>query len=149
MHNDWASIPSKNPIGVALERFWPVLARWRAWRERAQVFVAPTGWDRGSCMTKNPILALPLNQVMRAEIALPLQQMLQLYTVGNFLSAWRNPKTQKFIEQVFESPEQARHAAATCAAWLGVASRPTTTIPSAWWLNDNDMLGAATGAPGA
>ncbi len=87
-------------------------------------------------MSKNPILALPLNEVMRAEIALPLQQMLQLYTVGNFLSAWRNPKSQKFIEQVFDSPEQARHAAATCAAWLGVATRPTMNIPVAWWRTD-------------
>jgi hypothetical protein len=48
-------------------------------------------------MAKNPILSLPLNQIMREEIALPLQQVLQIYTVGNFLSAWRNPKTQKFV----------------------------------------------------
>ncbi len=87
-------------------------------------------------MPKNPILTLPLTEVMRAEIALPLQQVLQLYTVGNFLSAWRNPKTQKYIEQVFDSPQQARHAAATCAAWLGIATRPTTSVPVAWWRGD-------------
>ena len=49
--------------------------------------------------------------VMRSEIALPLQHMLKLYTVGCFLKAWRNPKNHKSIEQVFDSPEQASPAA--------------------------------------
>ena len=62
-------------------------------------------------MTRNPILGLPLHEVMRSDIALPLQQVLKVYTVGNFLSAWRNPKSQKSIEQCFETPQQARHAA--------------------------------------
>jgi hypothetical protein len=90
-------------------------------------------------MYKNPILGLPLSSVMRSEIALPLQQMLNLYTVGNFLSAWRNPKSQRSIEQVFQSPLQARHAAATCAAWLGVATLPSTPVP-AWWRPDENAL---------
>ncbi len=85
-------------------------------------------------MARNPILDLSLSQVLRAEIALPLQ-MLNVYTVGNFLSAWRSPKTQKSIEQIFESPQQARHAAATCAAWLGIAVPPSAGV-RAWWRTD-------------
>lgn len=74
---------------------------------------------------------------MRSEIALPLQQVLQLYTVGNFLSAWRNPRNQKSIEQVFDTPQQARHAAATCAAWLGIQTPATPEpIDPGWWRQD-------------
>jgi len=60
----------------------------------------------------NPVLDVPLIDIMRSEIALPLQQILHLYNVGSFLRAWGNPKNHKSIEQVFDSPEQAHHAAA-------------------------------------
>jgi hypothetical protein len=85
-------------------------------------------------MAKNPILDLPLTAVLRTEIALPLQHVLHLYTVGAFLNAWRNPKNHKSIEQVFESTQQARHAVAVCAAWLGVQSVSATVsfVPD-WW----------------
>jgi hypothetical protein len=73
---------------------------------------------------------------MRSEIALPLQQVLQLYTVGNFLSAWRNPRNHKSIEQVFDSPQQARHAASICAAWLGVQMPATPNTAGGWWRQD-------------
>lgn len=86
--------------------------------------------------SKNPILDLPLTQVMRSEIALPLQQVLQVYTVGNFLSAWRNPKAQRSIEQCFDSPQQARQAAAVCAAWLGVPTKASLNRTPAWWAGD-------------
>lgn len=92
-------------------------------------------------MSGNPILDLPLNHVMRAEIALPLQHVLRLYTVGNFLSAWRSPKNQKNIEQIFLSPEQARHAAATCAAWLGVQTPAAPSPVPAWWPHDSAVVG--------
>jgi len=92
-------------------------------------------------MTRNPILGLPLNEVMRSDIALPLQQVLKVYTVGNFLSAWRNPKSQKSIEQCFETPQQARHAAATCAAWLGVGVPPTAGPVVAWWRDEKTLDG--------
>jgi len=72
---------------------------------------------------------------MRSDIALPLQHILQLYTVGSFLSAWKNPKNQKSIEQVFESPQQARHAVAVCAAWLGVSTSPSAAVAQ-WWVAD-------------
>ena len=55
-------------------------------------------------MSKNPILDLPLCEVMRSEIALPLQHVLKLPTVGSLLNAWRNPKNHRSIEQVFDSP---------------------------------------------
>jgi hypothetical protein len=85
---------------------------------------------------KHPILNLPLNAVMRPEIALTLQHVLQIFTVGAFLNAWRNPKNHRSIEQVFDSPQQARHAAAVCATWLGLQTRPAHETPGAWWTCD-------------
>jgi hypothetical protein len=87
-------------------------------------------------MNKNPILELPLHQVMRQEIALPLQHVLRLYTVGSFLRAWKNPRNHKSIEQVFDTPEQARHAAAICAAWLNVPTQPQVPCIPVWWRGD-------------
>ncbi len=84
---------------------------------------------------KNPVLDLPLTAVMRTEIALPLQVM-NIYTVGNLLRAWRNPKNHRNIEQIFDSPEQARHAAATCAAWLGIRIRAEHKMAGGWWKDD-------------
>ena len=87
--------------------------------------------------SRNPILDLPLSEVMRPEIALTLQHVLQIYTVGNFLKAWRNPKNHKSIEQLFDTPQQARHAAAVCATWLGVQTKPThSNALGAWWIGD-------------
>ena len=79
---------------------------------------------------------LPLHLVFRYEIALPLQQMLRLYTVGSFLRAWDDLSSQRTIEQLFDDPDQARHAAATCAAWVGWsnAAAPSPTI--GWWRDD-------------
>lgn len=91
-------------------------------------------------MMKNPILSLQLSQVMRSEIALPLQHVLHLYTVGSFLTAWRNPRSQKSIEQLFDSPQQARHAAQTCAAWLGVSIPPSSATVPAWWKDDKPVM---------
>ena len=90
-------------------------------------------------MGRNPILDLPLSEFMRSEIALTLQHVLRLYTVGSFLNAWRNPKNHRSIEQVFDSPQQARHAVATCAAWLGIESRASQPSVSPWWIGDQPM----------
>jgi hypothetical protein len=87
-------------------------------------------------MAKNPILDVPLSSVMRAEIALPLQHVLHLYTVGAFLSAWRDPKNHRSIEQIFDTPQQARHAVAICAAWLGIKSAPLHNPINGWWHGD-------------
>ena len=87
-------------------------------------------------MTRNPILDLPLTAVIRAEIALPLEQILSICTVGSLLSAWRLPENQKHIEQLFDSPQQARHAVAVCATWLGVQMKPLASAPAGWWRSD-------------
>jgi hypothetical protein len=84
-------------------------------------------------MARNPILDLPLMKIMRSEIALPLQHVLHLYTVGNFLIAWGNPRNHASIERVFDSPEQAHHAAATCAAWLGIKIAVAHDPSQGWW----------------
>lgn len=91
----------------------------------------------------NPILDLPLTAVMRSEIALPLQQLLRLYTVGSLLAAWRNPKSQRSIEQLFDSAQQARHAIATCTAWLGVQGHASAQPVPAWWVGDDRVAVAA------
>jgi len=93
---------------------------------------------------KNPILDLPLSTVMRTEIALPLQQMMQIYTVGGFLKAWRSPKNHRTIEQIFDNPQQARHAATTCAAWLGIRTLADHKPIVPWW--NGDGAGAGTSA---
>lgn len=87
-------------------------------------------------LARNPILDLSLQLVMRQEIALPLQHVLKLYTVGNLLNAWRNPKNHRSIEQIFDSPQQARHAVAVCAAWLGVQTVAAPNPVPAWWVRD-------------
>jgi hypothetical protein len=87
-------------------------------------------------MQKSPVLELPIGDVMRAEIALPLQHVMKIYTVGHFLNAWRSPRQQKHIERIFESPEQARNAASTCAAWLGVRTPAAPNPVPAWWTHD-------------
>lgn len=87
-------------------------------------------------MSRNPILDLPLNDVMRSEIALPLQHVLRLYTVGSLLSAWRSPRNHRSIEQLFDSPRQARHAIAVLAAWLGVQTPPVHETVPQWWPQD-------------
>ena len=84
-------------------------------------------------MANNPIGDLPLHHVMRQEIALTMQYILQIYTVGGFVAAWRSPKRQRSIEQVFDTPQQARHAAAVCGTWLGHPTVPIDHAAGAWW----------------
>jgi len=92
---------------------------------------------RANIMMKNPVLDLPLTEVMRPEIALTLQQVLRVHTVGSFLRTWRTHKGQKSIEQFFDNPQQARHAAAVCAAWLGMKIPATHGLASgAWWVDE-------------
>ena len=90
----------------------------------------------------HPVLDLPLGEVMRSEIALTLQHVLKLHTVGSLLRAWRNPKNHAGIEQVFDSPQQARHAVATCAAWLGIRTLAQPEAVMAWWIDERPTLSA-------
>jgi hypothetical protein len=93
-------------------------------------------------MARNAILDLPLSEVMRPEIALPLQHLMNLYTVGQLLNAWRRPRNHTSIERLFDNPAQARHAIAVCAAWLGVNTHASVESVSAWWVNDTTIGGA-------
>ena len=76
-------------------------------------------------MNANPVLDISLREVLRPELALQLEQLLKIYTVGNFLRAWKSPSRQRNIEQLFDTPHQARHAAQVCATWLGLPVVPT------------------------
>lgn len=86
-------------------------------------------------MAKNPVLDLPLTEVMRSEIALSLQAI-KIHTVGSLMQAWGNPKHQQNIEQAFDSPEQVRHAMTTFACWLGVRTPALANPVEAWWAGD-------------
>lgn len=87
------------------------------------------------------ILDLPLHAVLRPDLALPLQQVLNLYTVGHFLVAWGDPGRQPEVVAVFDSPWQARQAVATCANWLGGRHTPVMQAELAhaepWWQTDD------------
>ena len=90
----------------------------------------------GFVMSRNPILDVQLCAVMRPEIALPLQHVLHIYTVGGLLKAWHSPKNHRSIEQLFDSPEQARNAIDVCAAWLGIQTPASHEPVPAWWHGD-------------
>ncbi len=87
-------------------------------------------------MNRNPIIRLPLLEVLRPEIAMALAQVYGICTIGGFLTAWRIPQNRPLIEQVFDSPEQAHNALATFAAWLGLALPPAPATVRAWWRDD-------------
>lgn len=84
-------------------------------------------------MERNPVLDLPLNEVLRSEIALSLQHVLHVYTVGNLLHAWQSPRNQRDIEMIFDSPEQARQATRLCATWVGVPFQASPLHTRPWW----------------
>lgn len=84
-------------------------------------------------MSRNPVLTVPLSSILRPDIALPLQHVLQLHSVGGLLKAWRNPRNHRRIEDFFDSPEQARHAVATCANWIGIQTLAHHEVVPAWW----------------
>lgn len=81
------------------------------------------------------ILDVPLTSLFRPEIALTLQQVLRIYTVGNLLEAWNSPRQQRRIEQLFDSPDQAQHALSVCFAWMGTQPPVTMQVQQSPWLN--------------
>jgi hypothetical protein len=78
-------------------------------------------------------MSIPLQSVIKPQIAIMLQQLLGLHTVGAFLNAWRDDEMQRHIEQLFDSPAQARQAITVCATWLGLRARPVQDLPGCWW----------------
>lgn len=94
-------------------------------------------------MSKNPILDLSLSQVVKPEIALVLSRVHGVHTVGGFLRAWRSPRRRQQLCQAFDSPAQARHAAAVCATWLGVRGPALHAAPTGWWAADPETMASA------
>lgn len=84
-------------------------------------------------LLQNPLMLLPLTEVMRTEIALLLRQGFHFFTVGDFLSGWSDPRCRRFIQQAFDEPRQAQQAAATCAAWMGTPAPAACWGVIAWW----------------
>ena len=82
----------------------------------------------------HPVLDVPLADVLRPEIALPLQHLLKLYTVGGFLHAWENPAAQTHIEGLFDTAEHAHSAAALCATWAGWTNAALPAESAAGWM---------------
>jgi hypothetical protein len=124
---------SATPIASPLAK---ILVRGRHQRRFSAPYRPKFAGQPGGSMSRNPVLQLPLSSVLRHEIALPLQHILKLYTVGSLLKAWRNPRNHKGIEQVFDSPEQAHHAVAVCATWLGINTLAHHEPVPAWWRGD-------------
>jgi hypothetical protein len=95
-------------------------------------------------MSRKAIRNVPLDEVLRHEIALPLQQMMKIYTVGNFVAAWCNPDNQERIARIFDTPEQAQHAAAVCANWMGarLTFTPMQLPVTGWWRSDESAAAA-------
>lgn len=79
---------------------------------------------------------LPLAQVMRGELALSLASLLNIYTVGALLQAWRRQPAQEAIEQVFDTPEQARHAISVLYSWMDFDVPPTAVPVPEWWIDE-------------
>jgi hypothetical protein len=82
----------------------------------------------------HPVLDLPLTEVLRPEIALSLQQMLKIYTIGSFLRAWDNPAAQAHIEHLFDNAEQALHAATLCTTWVGWGNVVLPAMQQQGWM---------------
>lgn len=86
---------------------------------------------------RTSLLELPLSEMLRPQIALPLAHVMKVYTVGGFLRAWEQPAVQRQIESLFDSAEQARNAAATCFAMVGLGQAAVLPPVIAWWREDD------------
>lgn len=84
-------------------------------------------------MTGNAVVNLPLESVIRTDIAVPLRRVLGIYTVGDLILAWNNPRSRGRVARLFDSAVQAQHAAATCASWINPHQVPPTVADGSWW----------------
>ncbi len=87
-------------------------------------------------MFTNSIIMMPLSEVLRSDIALSLRYTMHIHTVGSLVAVWNNRQSRVHVEHLFDSPEQARHAVTTCAAWMGIGEAPTSVAVSSWWRSD-------------
>jgi hypothetical protein len=92
-------------------------------------------------MSPDEVEALSLSSILRPEFALPLAQLLNIYTVGALLARWRSPRDQQSIERLFDSPEQARQAVGVCGGWVGITARAGHRPVAAWWPGGGDKPG--------
>lgn len=111
---------------------------------RSNAGPAAASRQRGD-MSRNPLSSLPLREVMPPHVALALQQMLGIHTVGGFLNAWRDANARRLMEHIFDSPQEARAAASACTAWLGGAAVASTQLPCGWRRTLPDERGRAIG----
>jgi hypothetical protein len=89
-------------------------------------------------MTHNPILGLPLNEVMRSDIALPLQQVLKVYPWAISSAPAQSPES-KSIEQCFEAPS--RPVTRPPPVRRGWASAFPGRPVVAWWRDEKTLDG--------
>lgn len=82
----------------------------------------------------HPVLDVSLMDVLRPDIALPMQHLLKIYTVGSFLRAWENPAAQSRIQHLFDSAEHAHSAATLCATWAGWANAALPADATRTWM---------------
>jgi hypothetical protein len=102
-------------------------------------------------LRRDAILNTPLTYVLRSEIALPLQ-LLGVYTIGQFLTQWREGHAQNDLMALFDSPQQARHAVAVCANWLGGRFAPVMQAgfcDAPWWRADESTASHLKISPAA
>lgn len=96
----------------------------------------------------NPILDVPLTTILKPEIALSLQHVLRVYTIGNLIDAWQDPRDQRRIEQLFDTADQARHAVSVCATWLGFDPMILRKPHGDPWVSGDITLGPPSTEPG-
>lgn len=85
----------------------------------------------------HPVLDVPLTDVLRADIALPIQQLLRIYTIGSLLRAWSDPLSQMQIRNLFDSAEHAQLAVSLCATWAGWTNSALLASDAIGWMNTN------------
>jgi hypothetical protein len=66
-------------------------------------------------MARNAVLDLPLSQVCASEIALTLKHVLNIYTVGGLLRAWRSPRKPQEHRTGVDTPHRRVTPYAVCA----------------------------------
>ena len=87
-------------------------------------------------MQNTSILWLPLETILRADIAKTLRYLLHLTTLGQVLTVWSGLGGRKAIERSFDSPAQAALAVMTWAAWLDPELPAPALVAAPWWPSD-------------
>ena len=89
-------------------------------------------------MQRNQILDLPLSHVMGEEIALTLQDVLKIYTVGNFSTPAKPPQPAEH-RAGFRHPAASAPRAGRLRRWLGVQTVAAPNPVRASWSADTGV----------